>query len=85
MPEREPADDSGATPPDDQVIEISNEFATVEVRKVRTRNGERLRISSSRLSYAIELDALALESLTWQPMETFSRFLGSPFGPAQSD
>lgn len=65
----------------DPVIEISNEFTTVCVKKVGTRNGARLEISSPRLGYRIQLDALALESLTWQTMETFSRFLETPFGP----
>jgi hypothetical protein len=63
------------------MIEISNEFTTVWVKKVDTRNGARLEISSPRLGYRIHLDALALESLTWQTMDTFSRFLETPFGP----
>lgn len=67
------------------VITIANEFATVLVRRVRTRNGVRLRISSPRLDYAIDLDALALESLTWQSAEIFSKFLATPFGPARED
>jgi len=62
------------------VIELVNEFALVRVRKVETRNGMRLEIESPRLSRSIRLDALALESLTWQPPETFSQFLEHPFG-----
>ena len=65
----------------ERVIEITNEFTTVCVRRVDTRNGVRLEISSPRLGYRIHLDALALESLTWQRPETFSRFLETPFGP----
>ena len=65
------------------VIEIGNEFTTVCVQKVDTRNGVRLEISSPRLGYRIQLDALALESLTWQTPETFSRFLETPFGPRE--
>lgn len=75
----ETPDPSGGEGP---AIKIGNEFATVHVRKVRTRNGERLEICSPRLGHAIRLDALALESLTWQPMETFSLFLKTPFGPS---
>ena len=60
--------------------EIGNEFALVRVSKVWTRNGERLRIQSVRLRYSIQLDALELESLTWQSHETFSKFLETPFG-----
>ncbi len=64
-------------------IAIGNEFATVYVQKVATRNGERLRISSPRLNSSIELDALTLESLTWQRPEMFSHFLAKPFGDAE--
>jgi hypothetical protein len=66
------------------VIEVGNEFALVSVRKVRTRHGARLEITSPRLGHRIQLDALALESLTWQPMDTFSRFLEEPFGPLEA-
>ena len=65
----------------DRDFELANEFATVRVRRVHTRNGVRLEIRSPRLDRAIRLDPLALESLTWQTMETFSRFLRHPFGP----
>lgn len=61
-------------------FELTNEFASVRVRRVQTRNGVRLEISSARLGTAIRLDPVALESLTWQTMETFSRFLREPFG-----
>ncbi len=66
----------------DQEIEVANEFATVWVRKIWTRNGIRLEISSPRLGYRIRLDALALESLTWQTMDAFTRFLETPYGPS---
>jgi hypothetical protein len=69
----------------DGAIEVTNEFAQVRVRKVWTRNGERLEISSPRLGHTIRLDALALESLTWQTMETFTRFLETPFGPPEHE
>jgi hypothetical protein len=62
-------------------IEIANEFATVVVQRVETRNGVRLRIQSSRLQRAIDLDPLELESLTWQSHDVFSGFLAEPFGP----
>ena len=60
---------------------INNEFAQVVCRKVYTRNGERLEVTSPKLGYRILLDALALESLTWQKMDVFSKFLENPFGP----
>ena len=62
------------------VIEIGNEFAAVRVRKVLTRNGERLEIDAGRLGYRIRLDALELESLTWQSHDLFSKLLEQPFG-----
>jgi hypothetical protein len=73
--------DDDARPAPDREIEVTNEFAVVSVRKVFTRNGERLEIISPRLGHSIRLDALALESLTWQPMDTFTKFLETPFGP----
>ncbi len=74
-----------ATRNGDPRIEITNEFASVVVQKVPTRNGARLEIFSPRLGQRIQLDAVALESLTWQSMETFSRFLATPFGPAREE
>ncbi len=62
-------------------VSISNEFAHVVVRKVWTRNGERLEIVAPKMHRQIRLDPLELESLTWQTTETFSGFLEQPFGP----
>ncbi|ADW21766.1 MULTISPECIES: hypothetical protein [Thermus] len=62
---------------------LSNEFTTVIVEKIQTRNGERLRITSPRLGYSIDLDPLELEALTWQTVETFSRLLHTPYGPEE--
>jgi hypothetical protein len=62
-------------------IEIGNEFAFVRVRKVLTRNGERLEIIAPRLGYAIQLDPLELEALSWQTHDSFSRLLSSSGGP----
>jgi hypothetical protein len=66
---------------DDDPVELANEYATVQVRRVRTRNGVRLEISSPQLGRAIRLCPLELEALTWQTHETFSAFLRTPFGP----
>ncbi|MFF4806345.1 dihydrodiol dehydrogenase [Streptomyces sp. NPDC001351] len=65
---------------DDPPIQVSNEFADVRVRKVHTRNGERLEIHAHRRGYRILLDAVELESLTWQTAETFSGFLRGSVG-----
>lgn len=66
---------------DDGWLTIANEFTTVRVRRERTRNGERLAIESPALGFAVRLDALELESLTWQRPERFSQLLESPYGP----
>ncbi len=68
-------------PRPDDAIDIANEFAEVTVRRVQTRNGVRLEIASTRLNTSIRLDALELESLTWQSPEVFSEFLEHPYGP----
>lgn len=66
-------------------IRIANEFADVTIRKVGTRNGERLEITASKRGYTIQLDAVQLESLTWQRPETFSSFLRSSIGREDAD
>ena len=66
---------------DETDLEITNEFTTARVRKVWTRNGERLEVHSPRLGSTVLLDPLELESLTWQTPETFSRLLEDPYGP----
>lgn len=72
-------------PPDDEEVEfqtfVTNEFTSVRVRKVRTRNGERLEIESCRLPHSIRLDALVLESLTWRSVLELGAGLETPFGP----
>lgn len=74
-----------AEPKDEDGFEIANEFARVWVRKVHTRNGVRLEISSPRLDSGIQLDAVLLESLTWQTDETLATFLSTPFQAAVPD
>lgn len=64
---------------DVEPIIIANEFATVTVRKVETRNGERLEIRSG--ENAIRLDAIALEALTWSNALEVGKALETPFGP----
>jgi hypothetical protein len=66
---------------EDDYIEIANEYSLARVRKVRTRNGERLEISAPKQEKKILLDPLELETLTWQTKETFSELFATPFGP----
>ena len=78
------------TTPEDPVEEtgdaivVSNEFAAVIVRKVSTRNGERLEIRSLGQDRSIRLDALALEALTWSSPLQVGEGLQTPFGPDPS-
>lgn len=66
-------------------IVISNEFATVVVRKVQTRNGERLEITAPGSGRSVRLDALVLESLTWRDALELGKGLATPFGPQAED
>jgi hypothetical protein len=75
VPGNQPGDEA------DRDFELANEFATVRIRRLSTRNGTRLEISSPKLGTTIRLDPLALEALTWQTMDTFSTLLKRPFGP----
>ncbi len=65
-------------------IVVSNEFAAVTVRKVTTRNGERLEIRSMGHDQTIKLDALALEALTWSSPLEVGKGLETPLGPDPS-
>lgn len=64
-------------------LRISNEFTSVEVRKVTTRNGELVEIRSRKLGFVVRLDPLELESLTWQEPIMFSQLLATPYGPEE--
>ena len=66
-------------------IVVTNEFATVVVRKILTRNGERLEIASPTSGRAVRLDALVLESLTWGDALALGEGLTTPFGPTADE
>lgn len=78
---RSPEDGDAGQLPGSEPMEIANEYARVQVRRVETRNGERLEIVAPHLGRGIRLCPLELESLTWQTHDTFSGFLETPFGP----
>lgn len=63
------------------IFQIANEFTVIQVGYTNTGPGERLVITSPRLGFETQLDPLQLESLTWQPPETFSKLLDTPYGP----
>jgi hypothetical protein len=62
-------------------VEIGNEFANVNVRKVLTRNGARLEVSSPRRGLTVYLDSTVLDALTWQTPESLSILLETPLEP----
>lgn len=64
---------------------VANEFATVSLRKVHTRNGERLEIRSLGHDQSVLLDAIALEALTWSNPLEVGLGLETPFGPDPSE
>jgi hypothetical protein len=66
----------------EEPIEISNEFALVNVRKVHTPNGERLEIEAPRRSTLIRLDPLELETIACNFDE---RMLGPDFAGSNDD
>jgi len=57
----------------DESIKIANEFTVVTVRKVYTRNGERLEIECKKTGRIIQLDAMQLEALTLAKPDDFTR------------
>ncbi|MGJ3508175.1 hypothetical protein [Enemella sp. A6] len=59
----------------DGPIVISNEFADVVVRRVKTRNGTRLEIASPRRGARIHLDAVALDCLSYSEPELITSLL----------
>jgi hypothetical protein len=56
----------------DAPLRIADDDGTVVVEKVFTRTGERLEIAAPRLDRSIRLDAIAIESLTWQDPEAMA-------------
>lgn len=64
---------------------IANEFAEVEVRRLDTRNGSRLLITSPKSGRWISLDALEVEALTRQNTRTLAAMVGNTHGPLLPD
>lgn len=58
-----------------EIIQIANEFTTIHVRKVFTRNGERLEIESKKYGFKVQLDTMQLEILTMQKPDIYSKLL----------
>lgn len=66
-------------------LTVANEFAEVVLRRVDTRNGSRLLISSPRSGRWITLDALEVEALTRQNTRTLEAMVGNMFAPLLPD
>lgn len=58
-----------------ETVGLEGDHATVLVRKIFTPAGERLEIEAPERGYRIRLDAMELETLSWQDHETFLQFL----------
>ncbi|MFB6184319.1 MAG: hypothetical protein ABEI96_07170 [Haloarculaceae archaeon] len=54
---------------------VSGRDATIAVREVETPKGTRLELESTERDASVRLDAVALESLTWQDRDTYRSFL----------
>jgi hypothetical protein len=61
-------------------IGIANEFTGAVVRKVLTRNGERLELTTPRTGYRILLDAMQLEIISTLTHEKFSELFARRLG-----
>ncbi|MDQ2052910.1 hypothetical protein RBH26_20930 [Natronolimnohabitans sp. A-GB9] len=61
---------------------MSDGTSSVTVRHIKTPKGERLEIRSA--TDAIRIDAIGLESLSWQDQDVFSDFLGYDYDLAPS-
>jgi len=59
---------------------IGNEFTGVQVRKVWTRQGERLELTVPRTGARILLDAMQLEIVAVQDPERFSELFATQLG-----
>lgn len=59
----------------DGPIIVANEFADVVVRRVETRNGMRLDIWSPKRGSRVQLDAVALDCLSFQEPELITQLL----------
>lgn len=59
----------------EQLTTISDKHSTVTVHKVETPKGGRLALQTADETHEVRLDAVLLECLTSEPVETFENFL----------
>lgn len=60
-----------------ETVSLDGRDTTVHVRKIFTPAGERLEIEAPDRGFRIRLDAMELESLSWQDHDTFVEFLAA--------
>lgn len=78
-------DDDPTVRPVGEPIGIANEFTGVVVRKVMTRNGERLELTTPKSGYRVLLDAMQLEIISTLTPEKFSELFARRFGSHSDD
>lgn len=61
-------------------IGIANEFTGVIIRKVLTRNGERLEVTTPKSGYRVLLDAMQLEIISTLTPEAFTELIARRLG-----
>ncbi|MGA7835807.1 MAG: hypothetical protein WCA31_11430 [Acidimicrobiales bacterium] len=61
-------------------IGVANEFTGVVVRKVLTRNGERLELTTPKFGYRVLLDAMQLEIISTLTPEKFNELFARNLG-----
>ncbi|WP_327579048.1 dihydrodiol dehydrogenase [Streptomyces sp. NBC_00145] len=66
-------------------LRIANEFTDVRVRKVWTRQGERLELSVPKKGYRILLDAMQLEIVAAQEPEKFTELFAVNLGSSDKE
>ena len=78
-----PSDATAADPtvePVGEPIGIANEFTGVVIRKVLTRNGERLEVVTPKSGYRVLLDAMQLEIISTLTPEAFTELIARRLG-----
>lgn len=64
----------------DEWFGVANEFTGVQVRRVQTRNGERLQLWVPARGYSALLDAMQLEIIAAQDPQIFSALFARKLG-----
>lgn len=72
--------DDDTVRPVGESIGIANEFTGVQVRKVLTRNGERLEVTTPKSGHRVLLDAMQLEIISTLTHETFTELIARRLG-----